>query len=230
VLVEADQLAPAGPAAPDVAALALRDRVGFPETLRRRRATTVLVRDELTGPVDPMLLLTSAGFRAEPAESPGPAPGPAPGAALLLVAGEPDRDVLDPWVRDGVPHLVVRAVEGDLLVGPLVVPGVTACLRCIDGHHGADDPLYPMLVSRHHRAARRDGIAEPVDSSLAAIAIGWAVRDLTAFLDGEEVTSWSATVRLGQEAGDVSIVTWLRDPACGCAWISGSEGSDTMGP
>ena len=46
--------------------------------------------------------------------------------------GEFDRTLLDDLVRDGVPHHVVRVVEGAPVVGPFVLPGETACLRCVD--------------------------------------------------------------------------------------------------
>jgi bacteriocin biosynthesis cyclodehydratase domain-containing protein len=232
VLFAADHLAPSGVAPGDAAALALRDRLGYADRLERRRSTRLLVHDDLAGPVDPVVLLEAAGFSAVARNPAGTA---RPDAALVLVTAEPDRSLLDPWIRDGTPHLLVRAVEGELVVGPLVVPGATACLRCIDAHHAVDDPLYPVLVTRHHAAARSDGIAEPVDSALAAIAIGWAVRDLTGHLDGEEVTTWSSTVRFGPEPGEVSVITWLRDPGCGCAWLGStgsgrSDRSDTMEP
>ncbi|MGN6781524.1 MAG: hypothetical protein ACTHJH_08485, partial [Marmoricola sp.] len=56
----------------------------------------------------------------------------APG--LLLSLGEPARELLDDWLREGRSHMVVRVVDGRIVIGPLVVPGRTACLRCIDCH------------------------------------------------------------------------------------------------
>lgn len=222
-VVAADRLAPTGIGPGDVAAVALRDRTGYADRLARRGQIGIRVLDALGGPLAASGLLRAAGFEVRADDGDGRAD-----VILLLTPGEPDRALLDPWVRDGIPHLVVRAVEGDLVVGPLVVPGVTACLRCLDAHHGADDPLYPVLASRHHRAVRSDGVPEPLDSALAAIAVGWAVRDLTSFLDGEGATTWSSTVRLGQEAGEVTVVSWLRHPGCGCAWVGAEGASDTM--
>jgi hypothetical protein len=45
---------------------------------------------------------------------------------------------------------------------------------------------------------------------------GWVVRDVLAFLDGGEPTTWSATVDL-DAAAPVRRV-WLRHPHCGCTW------------
>ncbi len=228
VLVDADRLAPVGVSPTDAAAVALRTPGVFASRLRRRSQSTVVVRNALAtsghaapGP-DPALILRAAGFTV--AED-----HPAPAATLLLCNGEPDRTVFDPWVRDGTPHQLVRSVEGEFVIGPLVVPGRTACLRCLDAHHSVDDPMHPVLVGTHHRAARHDAVAEPIDSALAALATGWAVRDLIAHLDGEPAASWSATVRIGPDLGSLSVVSWLRDQACSCAWADTAAGSATMG-
>ena len=95
--------------------------------------------------------------------------------------GEPDRDLLDPYLRDGVPHLVVRLTEGDAVVGPFVVPGRTACLRCVDAHHAVADVRWPLLVAQQAARTSRlrdDAVPEPVDPALAHLALAWAARDL----------------------------------------------------
>ncbi len=56
---------------------------------------------------------------------------PSSGVDLVVLA---DYLIADPrLVRDlhtaGVPHLPVRVRDGAGLVGPLVIPGVTSCLR-----------------------------------------------------------------------------------------------------
>ncbi len=45
-----------------------------------------------------------------------------------------------PTCVTGLPHLMVRLTEGDAVVGPFVVPGRTACLRCLDAHHADGRP------------------------------------------------------------------------------------------
>jgi len=101
--------------------------------LPRPPVPRVAVRTFGAAPLPPLPeLLHTAGLDVVPT---------AAGAGVMLVAGvgEPDRDLLDPYVRDGVPHLVVRLTEGDAVVGPFVVPGRTACLRCVDAHHAEAD-------------------------------------------------------------------------------------------
>jgi bacteriocin biosynthesis cyclodehydratase domain-containing protein len=157
--------------------------------------------------------LAGAGLVATSADT-----GP-PRAGLALSCGELDRDLLDPWLRSGLPHLIVRLVDGVAVVGPLVVPGATACLRCLDEHRADEDPDHLAVVQRYAAACavpRRDGVPDPVDPLVATLITCWAVRDLRAHLDGTRPPTWSSTITLG--ADTVTAATWLRHPACWCAW------------
>ncbi len=58
---------------------------------------------------------------------------------------------IDRLVQADRPHLLVTAVAGRVRVGPCVVPGLTACLRCVDAHLADRDPRHPLV----RRAARR---------------------------------------------------------------------------
>jgi bacteriocin biosynthesis cyclodehydratase domain-containing protein len=145
---------------------------------------------------------------------------------VLVGVGEPDRDLVDDWTRAGTAHLLVRLVEGDAVVGPLVVPGRTACLRCVDAHRVDADPPWPLLVHQYARATahdRADGAAEPVDPLLAAVALAWAARDLATYVDGGRPSCWSATVRLDPTLTDIETRSWWRHPGCGCGWADTME-------
>jgi bacteriocin biosynthesis cyclodehydratase domain-containing protein len=155
------------------------------------------------------------------AQSSGRSSARAPDCAVLLGVGEPERELLDGWTRAGTPHLLVRVTEGRAVVGPFVVPGTTACLRCVDAHCTDADPAWPLLVRQYAAASARDrsdGVPEPVDPLLAALALAWAARDLTAYVDGRRPSCWSATVTLHPEPGHVETRSWLRHPACACTW------------
>ena len=140
---------------------------------------------------------------------------------VLVGVGEPRRDLLDPLVRDGVPHLLVRMVEGDAVVGPFVVPGATPCLRCLDAHRTAVDPVWPLLVEQYARAAgrdRSDGVPEPVDAALAALAVAWAARDVATYAGGGHPSTLGTTVRISPALETLETQPWTAHPACGCAW------------
>jgi len=155
-------------------------------------------------------------------------PGPAPRGAIqpqplhvLVGVGEVPRELLDEWIREARPHLVVRLVEGRAVVGPFVLPGRTACLRCLDAYCSEEDPAWPLVVEQYARATRgdrADGIPEPVDAALAAVAVGWAARDLAAYAEGAEPTTWSTTVTLAADLATVETRRWPPHPHCGCAW------------
>lgn len=140
---------------------------------------------------------------------------------VLLGVGEPDRELVDPWTRGGTPYLPVRLTEGRAVVGPFVLPGTTACLRCVDAHCTDADPVWPLLVQQYASLSARDrsdGAPEPVDPLLAGLALAWAARDVASYVDGDRPSTWSATVTLHAGLGSLETQEWLRHPACGCSW------------
>lgn len=149
---------------------------------------------------------------------------------VVLSAGEIDRERLDPLARSRTSHLVVRLVDGGAVLGPFVVPGVTACLRCIDAHESARDPDHVVVTARYARATERprpDGVPD-LDPALAALALAWAVRDVAAHLAGHEPSTWSRTVSLAADPTRRSEREWLRHPECGCCWRADAHMSGTM--
>jgi len=137
------------------------------------------------------------------------------GIVLLVSPGPLPRDALDPFVRDGRAHAVVTPAGGGFTVGPFVVPGLTACLRCVDAHLAEHDPRRAVVLEQCGRQA--PGPVEPRDPTLLALAVAWAVRDVIRFVDGEAPATWSATVTIGADAMPVHR-EWDRHPHCGCSW------------
>ena len=140
-----------------------------------------------------------------------------PAASLVMSATEIPRARSDLLVRDGVPHLFLAANRGRLHVGPFVVPGLTACLRCVDAHLAEPDPRRALVVEQYATAGEDDLRPEPCDPALLSIAIGLAVRDLVTLVDRRKPLTWSASVLVGPDL-DLAPRLWLRHPCCGCAW------------
>lgn len=142
--------------------------------------------------------------------------------ALVVNVGEFDRSRLDPLIRTDVPHLILRVLDGVLVVGPFVVPGETACLRCLDAHHTDEDPGYPIAL-KHYIAAstqvRDDGCLDAPDASSLALALAWVARDLRTFATGGIPTTWSSTVVIGGSDSQIEAVAWQAHPQCGCRWL-----------
>lgn len=166
----------------------------------------------------PPALAAAARALAGPAPTPAPTPAPAPGGTtddvalvVLLSEGPLDRERTDELVRDGRAHLVVESGPDTWTVGPLVVPGVTACVRCVDATLAEEDDRRAMVVNQ------LVGNEVPNDALLPSLALSWAVRDARAYLAGRTPATWSASVVLGRDE-EPTIRPWRRHPYCGCAW------------
>lgn len=192
---------------------ALLARHGDGAAARAAARTRAVVLLDATGPLraEAARLLATAGLTTT--EEPSDAT-----IALVLAEREVARERTDPWIRDGVPHLVLACHDGGMSVGPFVVPGTTACLRCLDAHQGEHDPRRPIVLDQ---LARRPGPA-PLDPLTAHLALAWAVRDLVLHTEGDRPSTWSATVDLDTagSASEPAPRTWSRHPHCGCAWDS----------
>jgi hypothetical protein len=144
----------------------------------------------------------------------GAAPSERTSVTLLVTAGEPPRSRVDALVADDRPHLLLALLPDRARLGPFVVPGMTACLRCIDAHHGEDDPRRALVLEQLEGA---DEPSPPYDAVLAHAAAALAVRDLTTYAEGDLPATWSATTTVG---ADLALPRrfWPRHPHCGCSW------------
>jgi len=153
-----------------------------------------------------------------------PGLGREPAVSLLVSIGARPREHVDPLMAAGRPHLVVEAREGLVELGPFVVPGHTACLRCVDAHRGEVDPRRSLVLEQYATAPPRiDGVPEPVDPPVLAAALAWAVRDCVTFIDGFQPATWSHTVTFGPGMANDQR-EWPRHPHCGCAWADLATG------
>ena len=150
---------------------------------------------------------------------------------VVLSVGELARERLDPLLCNRTSHVVVRLVDGGAVVGPFVVPGATACLRCIDAHLSVRDPDHVAVTARYARATARprpDGVPDLVDPAVATVALGLVARDVVAHLAGLEPATWSRTLVLGAHPAERSEQSWRRHPRCGCSWAAEGPSSGTM--
>ncbi|MEP9383820.1 hypothetical protein [Nocardioides sp. KR10-350] len=212
-------------------------RAVVPDTAGVRRLLTDLTAGRAAPPEDPVAHraldeLRAAGLVTSAATAP-PAPvsydgppdlveefrsliGPTDPAAarivVLLSPGPLPRERTDPLVRAGTPHLVVEGAPDAWTVGPLVVPGVTACLRCVDAARGETDPRRGLVLGQVARSR-----VQAHDRLLRAVALPWAAREALVYAAGERPTAWSATTTF-RRTGPVEETSWPRHPHCGCAW------------
>ena len=179
------------------------------EAARRRRRERSTVHVDAPDDVLPaaVRIVGEAGLSTTSTRS-------AASVSLVWSEGELPRDRLDDWVRDGTPHLLVAELPDGPRLGPFVVPGVTACLRCVDAHVGETDPRRGLVVEQV--ATGRPLRPARTAPALRALALAWAVQDLGTAAEGARPSTWSATVRLASLPP--VLTAYRRHPHCGCAW------------
>jgi bacteriocin biosynthesis cyclodehydratase domain-containing protein len=228
--------------APELAttSLAYRDGDGGARALARRRAAVVRIEGGWRIGRAAARLLNAAGvgqvqFVRQPAATGDPGSARRSGAArkscsgpavrpmitpvirpdLIILAGRQPIERLVQLARARVPHLAVMAGEAIGVVGPLVVPGRSACLLCLDYVRADNDPAWPLILSQigHQRP-------EPpaCDAVLAtAVAAQAAAQALTAIEKGPMATAAAnGTLELVLPDWRWRRRTWPPHPACPC--------------
>ncbi|WP_435974148.1 TOMM precursor leader peptide-binding protein [Streptomyces sp. Qhu_M48] len=152
-----------------------------------------------------------------------------PGLSLVVVtprdglgAYVPDPVPTEPWIATGTPHLYAGVLEATGTVGPLVLPGGTACARCLQETRTDREPDRPRLLAQW-----RSGAPHPLpacDLGLATAVAGLAAAHALAFLDGDlpasTGTRWEASLPLSEWRAER-----LRPhPACPCGAARAEEG------
>jgi hypothetical protein len=130
---------------------------------------------------------------------------------VLSSHGAPDLVSTRELLSRDVMHLLIVSDEDGLTVGPVVVPGVTACAGCL-AHARADrDPGWPRIALQLG-GARRDGAAHlpPECSSLGGAL---AAREILATLRGERRAAGQWRV---SALGEASWWAVVPHDACGC--------------
>ncbi|HEY2312111.1 MAG TPA: hypothetical protein VGH96_00750 [Streptosporangiaceae bacterium] len=201
------------------ASLAAQDADGGARLLARRSAATVHIRGG--GLIADLVadLLTQSGLAVTA------------GAGTLRQSRPPDLTVLVGHLapeevaelqRQRLPHLTVCVSEAIGVVGPLVQPGKTACLRCLDLARADRDPAWPLILAQLP-ASRMD--ATSGDAVLAAAVAAQAAGQAVAFADRSELAAATAngTLELALPTWQWRRRTWLPHYACTCgSWASAS--------
>lgn len=181
------------------------------------------IRVHGAGPLSDLLAdgLRCSGARVSRA-SHGTAAVAVNGVDLVVLA---DNLTADPrLVRDlqasGVPHLPVLMRDGTGLVGPLVLPGRSACLCCVDLRRTERDPAWPALA-----AQLRDVVGSGDRATVlatVALALGQLQQIIAAVqrrpAPAPEPATLNATLEVDVGAQSIVARRWPRHPLCGC-WM-----------
>jgi hypothetical protein len=152
--------------------------------------------------------------RAAPGTDTSPLPFGERPDLVVLATDEP----VDPEQRDalharGCAHLPVQLGAGFGTVGPLVVPGLTSCLACVDRHRLDRDDGWPALAVQLAQPPRGP---TPASAALATVVAGVGALQALSYLDGEGCATLDGTLELHLPDWRLRRRSWPTHPACGC--------------
>ncbi|MGW4738890.1 hypothetical protein [Nocardia xishanensis] len=202
------------------------DAAGLLVQPRERPGPILAVRVHGLGPLSDAI---SAGLRRvgiRPERSRGNAPEVrhagrrAPDLVVLADTVVTDPRLTSELVLQRIPHLSVRIRDGRGIVGPLVLPGETSCLRCADLTRVDYDADWPHLAAQ---LLGRVGHASPAAiAATAALALG----ELEAILDcspRRPPATLDATLELDIDSHLLQRRYWAPHAACGCRTIGAAS-------
>lgn len=134
---------------------------------------------------------------------------------LVILADTQRRELPAALVSRAVPHLAAAASEAIGVVGPLVLPGRSACLRCLDLIRAEHDPAWPLILAQLATRPTADPMA--CDTVLATTVAAQAAAQVLAFLDhGAAAAVTNGTLELVLPGWQWRRRTWQPHPDCGC--------------
>ena len=142
-----------------------------------------------------------------------------PGVIVLAGDGHPDAPVTIGSECPDLPHLPIAGYGDRATVGPLVIPGHTACLLCAQLHRRDADPAWPLLAVQWSQAL--GGLAVPTrDPLLMQLAALHAALLIRAWVDlPAEPEHWSGrAIDLTLPHGHARARQVPPHPLCGCRW------------
>ncbi|MHC5908722.1 TOMM precursor leader peptide-binding protein, partial [Streptomyces sp. S6] len=131
----------------------------------------------------------------------------------------PDPAAAEPLIASGVPHLYAGVVEATGTVGPLVLPGESACAGCLQRSRLDADPTWLRLLAQWRSGRRRPAL--PCDLALATTVAGLAATHALTFLDGHTPPAQSTRWEIS-----APVLQWrsrpvTAHPECGCGAAEG---------
>ena len=113
---------------------------------------------------------------------------------------------IQPWLGRDVPHLAVVFGESSVRIGPVVRPGVSACIRCVELAHIDVDPAWSAVAPQvWRRTAAADTIPLAIHAAAESLGLfamggGYSIR-----IDAVTLSRVTAPHHLHPECGCVSL-------------------------
>jgi hypothetical protein len=142
---------------------------------------------------------------------------------VLCDVAHPDAAADQDAMALDIPHLAVAATGARAVIGPLVIPGRTSCLRCRDLHLADADPSWPRAAVQW--SARKPG---PVAAGLAHLSGAWAALQVLAVVDAGPaqvyVPVMDGAFIVGLPDAGFTLEPRPPHPLCGCLWPETGSG------
>jgi hypothetical protein len=134
---------------------------------------------------------------------------------LAVLTGQHGPELAAVLRAEGIPHLAASAGEAIGTVGPLVIPGRSACLRCLDLARTDQDPAWPLVLAQV-TGAEPDPPA--CDCVLAAAVAAQASAQVLTFVDrgGEVAPVTNGTLELVLPGWQWRRRAWAPHRGCDC--------------
>jgi hypothetical protein len=135
--------------------------------------------------------------------------------ALVVLTDDSAEETAALLVHDGTPHLLAQVQETVGRVGPLVLPGSSPCLYCLDLVRSAVDPGWPAVATQLSQPGRSPAACDGV---LAAAVAAQAAGQVLQLLEGDTPASVGGPLELESPGWRWRRRSWPQHPDCPCAW------------
>jgi hypothetical protein len=170
-------------------------------------------------PADEGKRFGTAGQDAVRRAAPGPPAAPrypdqhSAGLVVLTEPGPVEQSFASSLHLESLAHIVASVDGAHAVVGPLVVPGATSCLRCADLARCDRDPGWPLLAMQ---LGQRPSQRTASDTSLCVATAGLATGQALAYLDGFAPETVNGTFEWMLPNWRLRRRTWTPHPRCNC--------------
>lgn len=114
------------------------------------------------------------------------------------------------WLRRDVPHLPVVISDADVVIGPIVEPGIGPCLHCMQRYRSEADAAWPAIATQ---LLGRPPVAE---SALVATEAAAMASRITARRMAGAASSVHESRSISLDTGVMTVQEWEPHSSCGC--------------
>jgi hypothetical protein len=180
-----------------------------PHTPPTARGSRVSVRGAVSGRARIARVLAEAGSTVVDSPATGTRGMPRPDVAVLVSHHVPDPLEHLAWLRRDTAHLPVVFGERAVTIGPMVRPGISPCLACLEQQRADADPAWTAIGSQLW--GREAAMDTALAAALAALEVLTMVQELS--WDRGEV---GASIRLDPADDSRTVRRWAASDRCGC--------------